>query len=134
MKWSWSCSWYFHINLTEIFFEVFCLGSLEFVRHLWHLGVFWGGVSWPTFWCLNHLFLYCDLFRRASMKFLKYFQVISLSVTFCFGLFTRSDGSILSFFFFDLISWSNHPPYHRSDGTSKAEIEWGFQKSWSHPR
>ena len=54
----------------KLFFEVFCLGCEEFVRHFWQLGVFWGGVPWPTFRCLNLFYLYCHYFRRAHMRFL----------------------------------------------------------------
>jgi hypothetical protein len=100
------------------------------------IGGLLGGCTLAYLWVSKSVFSVLSPFQKSSYEnSWNFFQKIQhLSLFVCFGLCTRSDGSILSFFFFDLTSWSNHPPPHRSDGTSKTEIERGFQKSWSHPR
>ena len=53
---------------------------------------------------------------------------------FCFCWHWWSEGPICGAFLQESKSWSKLSPYHRFEGTSKTEIDQGFQKSWSHPR
>ena len=53
---------------------------------------------------------------------------------FCFCWHWWSEGPICGTFLQESKSWSKLSPYHRFEGTSKTEIDQGFQKSWSHPR
>ena len=60
-------------------------------------------------------------------------QFLFLSL-FCFCWHWWSEGPICGTFLQESKSWSKLSPYHRFEGTSKTEIDQGFQKSWSHPR
>ena len=53
---------------------------------------------------------------------------------FCFCWHWWSEGPICGTFLQESKSWSKLSPYHRFEGTSKTEIDQGFQKNWSHPR
>ena len=103
VKWSWSCSWYFHINLTENFFEVFCLGSLEFVRHLWHLGVFWGGCILAYLWVSKSVFSVLSPFQKSIYeipeKFSSNFIICHFLFLFCL------QGVTVQFCLFFSLTW-----------------------------
>ena len=53
---------------------------------------------------------------------------------FCFCWHWWSEGPICGTFLQESKSWSKLSPYQRFEGSSKTEIDQGFQKSWSHPR
>ena len=50
---------------------------------------------------------------------------------FCFCWHWWSEGPICGTFLQESKSWSKLSPYRRFEGTSKTEIDQGFQKSWS---
>ena len=109
----------FLVNLTEFFCQ---MGPLLGVDPGLPFGLYFFPLTSEQ---LSIIYIKCQ--EHISEQFL-------FLLLFCFCWHWWSEGPICGTFLQESKSWSKLSPYHRFEGTSKTEIDQGFQKSWSHPR